>query len=108
LVEVKSVTLVEEGVGLFPDAVTARGARHLRELVAAHQRGYRCVVLFVAQRGDVRAVAPHEANDPSFATALRSAYGSGVELMAYTCQVTLSEVKLDKPIPVWLNRRIYP
>jgi len=82
LVEVKSVTLVVDGVGRFPDAPTARGARHLRELARAGRRDQRAAVLFVVQRHDARAVAPHPAIDPGFARALAAAARAGVVLRA--------------------------
>ncbi len=82
LVEVKSVTLVQDGVARFPDAPTARGARHVREIEAFVRRGGRGVVLFVVQRHDARAVTPNRATDPAFARALASARRAGVLLRA--------------------------
>lgn len=99
-VEVKSATLVEEGLALFPDAVTERGARHLRELAAARRAGYRAAALFVVQRRAAQALAAHAENDPVFAQALREAAAAGVELVAYTCQLTLTGIALDQRIPV--------
>ena len=81
-VEVKSVTLVENGVALFPDAPTVRGARHLRELAAHVQDGGRGAVLFVVQRPDARAVRPRRVTDPAFADALLEARAQGVLLRA--------------------------
>jgi sugar fermentation stimulation protein A len=103
LTEVKSVTLVEHGVALFPDAPTARGTRHLRELIAARRRGEPAMVVFVVQRPDARHVSPHRAIDPSFALALEDAARAGVRLRAYTCRVTTLGVTLDRPIPVHLK-----
>jgi sugar fermentation stimulation protein A len=100
LLEVKSVTLVENGVGLFPDAVTARGARHLRELAAALAQGYQAAVLFIVQRADAAAVAPHPSNDPAFAAALRQAAEAGVQLAAYTCRLTPDDITLAGAVPV--------
>ncbi len=82
LLEVKSVTLVVDGVARFPDAPTARGTRHLRELEAHVLAGGRAMVLFVVQREDARAVAPNPATDPGFARALASAARAGVVLRA--------------------------
>ena len=81
-VEVKSVTLVEDGLGLFPDAPTKRGRRHVQELADLVRNGESAMVLFVAQRGDVLAVAPHALIDPDFADALSDAERAGVELRA--------------------------
>lgn len=100
LLEVKSATLVEEGVALFPDAVTARGARHLREL-AAHVRsgGHGAAVLFVAQRPDVERVIAARAIDPAFADALEAAREAGVRVLARRCRIELDRVVLDAAVP---------
>ena len=83
LVEVKSVSLVHPGgVGLFPDAPTTRGARHLAELSAHVRGGGLALVLFVAQRADARSVQPHAALDPGFAAALADARAAGVMVRA--------------------------
>ncbi len=81
-VEVKSVTLVERRVALFPDAPTARGRRHVDELAGIARGGERAMVLFVVQRGDARSVRPHRGIDPAFAEALTAARESGVLLRA--------------------------
>lgn len=103
IVETKSITLVEGGVGLFPDAPTQRGARHVRELAAhvAARRG-RAAVAFVVQRPDVNAVSPHDRVDPTFGRALREAVADGVELLAFRCAVTLEGIRIASPIPVAL------
>lgn len=99
--EVKSVTLVEGGVGLFPDAVTARGRRHLEELAQlAGRPGWRAAVLFVAQRPDVRRVRADRRIDPAFADALETARAAGVELLARRCTVDLEAVELAGRLPV--------
>ncbi len=82
LAEVKSVTLVEGGVALFPDAPTLRGTRHVRELTEVAAGGGRGLVLFAVQRHDARVVRPHSATDPAFAAALRDARQAGVRLRA--------------------------
>jgi sugar fermentation stimulation protein A len=82
LVEVKSPSLVVEGVARFPDAPTLRGARHLRELEEVARAGGRALVLFIVQREDARAVAPNEDTDPVFARALAAADRAGVLLRA--------------------------
>ena len=81
-VEVKSVTLVDGGLGLFPDAPTKRGTRHVSELADLVREGDSAMVLFVVQRGDAKAVAPHALIDPAFADALTDAEKAGVALRA--------------------------
>jgi sugar fermentation stimulation protein A len=102
-VEVKSVTLVQEGYGLFPDAVTARGTRHLEELAAALAQGDRAAVVFVVQQGDARAFRPHWEADPLFARRLAEVAEKGVQVLAYRCQVSPEEVRLAEPLPVRLK-----
>jgi sugar fermentation stimulation protein A len=102
-IEVKSVTLVEEGIGLFPDAPTSRGARHMEALMEAIRQGHRAVVIFVAQREDVQAVAPNDGADPRFGRALREAQAAGVEVYAYRCHVSLEEVALGESLLVRLS-----
>jgi sugar fermentation stimulation protein A len=99
-IEVKSVSLVEQGVALFPDAVTARGRRHLLELAGRAAAGDRAAVVFVVQRPDGTHVAAHRAADPAFAAALDQAAAAGVELHAWTTAVTLTGAALDRAIPV--------
>lgn len=99
--EVKSVSLVENGIGRFPDAVTARGARHLRELSALSQRpGWAAAVLFVAQRDDVHAVEAAAELDPAFAEALDAARDAGVLACARRCRVRIEGVALGAPLAV--------
>ena len=100
LLEVKSVTLVVEGRALFPDAVTARGARHVRELIAAREEGWETAVLFVVQRRDAGSVTAARTIDPDFADALANAREAGVRLLAYRCSVTLEEALITDPLPV--------
>lgn len=100
LLEVKSVTLVVDGVGLFPDAVSDRASRHLRELAHAVGEGYRAAVLFVVQRDDAVAVAANAAADPAFAETLVEAVGAGVEALAVVCTVTPERITLGRAIPV--------
>ena len=88
LVEVKSVTLVVNGVGRFPDAPTIRGTRHLRELTLHVQEGGRAAVLFVVQRPDAASVRAHEETDPEFAQALATARRAGVMLRAVRYRLT--------------------
>jgi len=101
-VEVKSVTLVEDGVALFPDAPTARGRRHVLELVRAAPRGDRAAVVFIAQRPDPVAFRPHRALDPDLADALLYASARGVALHALAYDVTLREIRVARELPVRL------
>ncbi|HET7292653.1 MAG TPA: DNA/RNA nuclease SfsA [Vicinamibacteria bacterium] len=100
LVEVKSATLVENGVALFPDAPTARGARHVRELTEHVRRGGLAAVVFVVQRDDATALRPHAGNDPALADALGEASRAGVRVLAYACRATPQGVTLERRIPV--------
>ncbi|HSJ54442.1 MAG TPA: DNA/RNA nuclease SfsA [Anaerolineae bacterium] len=100
LVEVKSVTLVIDGMGCFPDAVTARGRRHLLELASAVQAGYRAAALFIVQRDDARGVRPHDEADPAFGRALREVVKQGVEVVAYGCRVEPGHVEIAERLPV--------
>ncbi len=102
-VEVKSVTLVEDGQGLFPDAPTERGRKHLAELTRLRLSGARAVTLFVVQRGDACSVAANSRTDPEFALALQAAHRAGVELIAYGCEITLHSAQLSQRIPVFLG-----
>jgi sugar fermentation stimulation protein A len=102
LVEVKSITLVVDGLGCFPDAVTARGRRHVEELSRAVQSGYRGVVVFCVQRDDAVGMRPHDESDPEFGRALREAARRGVEVYAYACHVEPGQVQISRPLPVYL------
>jgi sugar fermentation stimulation protein A len=105
LLEVKSVTLVEEGVGLFPDAVTARGTRHVQELAELARSGeWATAVLFVVQRDDAVQVQAAEAIDPAFAAALAEAKDAGVRVLARRCRVEVDRVVLGEPLAVGIRR----
>jgi sugar fermentation stimulation protein A len=99
-IEVKSVTLVENGVGLFPDAPTARGAKHLRTLETVLEAGHRAAVIFIIQRPDVFEFATSDPSDPDLARALRSAVSVGVEAYAYSCRVTERSIQLGQSLPI--------
>lgn len=98
-VEVKSVNLVEGGLALFPDAPTKRGRRHLETLAATAASGDRAAAVFVVQRSDATAFAPHEEMDPAFADTLYRVARSGVTVRAYTCHVDLEEIRIAGRIP---------
>ena len=99
-VEAKSVTLVREGIGYFPDAVTSRGRRHLEELVELKAGGERAAILFVVQREDAKSLSRYDESDPEFGVALREAVRCGVEAYAYSCRVSREEIALERRIPV--------
>ena len=98
--EVKSVTLVEQGVGLFPDSPTLRGAKHLNTLVEVVEAGHRAAVVFVVQRPDATAFATNEPADPALTQAFRRAVSHGVDAFAYNCSVSLDAVKIDRTLPI--------
>jgi sugar fermentation stimulation protein A len=101
-VEVKSVTLVEDGVGRFPDAPTLRGRRHVEGLAASVGPGLRAAIVFVVQREDARSFSPNDNTDPVFGHALRRAAVQGVGVYAFRCRVTPEEIEIDAEIPVML------
>ena len=104
LLEVKGCTLVRDGTGLFPDAPTIRGSRHLRNLVADLASG-RASAFFLIQRPDAVALRPNDATDPEFGRNLREAAGRGVEIYAFNSEVTLEGVFLNERVPVLLTPR---
>ena len=100
--EVKGVTLENDGICAFPDAPTLRGTRHLRELTELCKQGYGAYVLFVIQMTDVRYLHPNDATDPDFGAALRDAAKNGVQIMAMDCIVTPDTMALQKPVEICL------
>ena len=99
-VEAKSVTLVEDGVALFPDAVTTRGARHLEELIRAVDEGHEAAALFVLQRPDARRIVAARRIDPLFADTLERARAAGVRLLGRRCSVGWEGVRLGERVEV--------
>jgi sugar fermentation stimulation protein A len=99
-VEVKSVTFATNRVGMFPDAPTSRGRKHLGELAKLVSLGQAASVVFIAQREDAERFAPFTAIDPDFAAALRRVHQEGVEVHAYRCDVTTERIKIAEEIPV--------
>ena len=98
--EVKSVTLVEGGVALFPDAVTSRGARHVRELAKlVEDPVWEAAILFVLQRPDAHAIRAARSIDPDFADALDAAAAAGVRVLGRRCRVTLDRLELAGRVP---------
>lgn len=99
-VETKSVTLVEEDVAMFPDAPTARGTRHVRELSAVTEQGEDAAIVFIVQRPAARQFRPHGRADPSFKETLRRARDAGVAVYAWRCQVSQRAITITEQIPV--------
>ncbi|AMA44679.1 DNA/RNA nuclease SfsA [Pseudomonas alabamensis] len=101
-VEVKSVTLgyPDSAVAAFPDAVTQRGAKHLRELASLARQGVRAVQLYCVNLSGVEAVRPAQEIDDAYAQALRAAVRDGVEVLAYGTRVETSGIVIDRPLPV--------
>ena len=102
-VEVKNCTLVEDGVACFPDAVTARGHKHLLELQRLAAEGNRCVIFFLIQRMDAEEFRPADHIDPLYGIELRRACMSGVEILAYDVTIDLSRVVLNERLPIVLD-----
>ncbi|MBD8093335.1 DNA/RNA nuclease SfsA [Pseudomonas fluorescens] len=104
-VEVKSVTLGFDGspVAAFPDAVTQRGAKHLRELAHLAREGVRAVQLYCVNLSGIDAVRPAVEIDAGYAAALREAKAAGVEVLAYGARVTPQEIYLDRRLDVMIG-----
>ena len=100
--EVKGVTLEDDGVCAFPDAPTQRGAKHLRGLTEAAKAGFGAYVLFVIQMADVKYLRPHDERDPAFGQALREAAENGVTVMAMDCAVEIDSMDIRLRVPVKL------
>lgn len=105
LVEVKSATLVEDGVARFPDAVTSRGRRHVLHLADSLNPQRSAAVLFIVQRSDATSFEPHWERDAKFAKALRESVNRGVELLIYTTSLQPDSMKLQRAIPYDLEPR---
>lgn len=103
LLEVKSATLVEDGVAKFPDAPTERGRRHLDELIQAKKEGYRVGVIFIIQREDAFQFTPHRRIDLAFGDKLEEAAKAGVEVYAYNCKLDKERIYLNEQVEVRVN-----
>ena len=101
-VEIKGVTLEEDGVVRFPDAPTERGVKHIEELISAHEAGYETAICFIVQMEGMRWVEPNDITHPAFGDALRKAAKAGVKVMALECAVTPGTLNAVRPIPVKL------
>jgi sugar fermentation stimulation protein A len=101
-IEVKGVTLEEDGVVLFPDAPTERGVKHLNELAMCIVEGYEAVVVFVIQMSNVRYFTPNNKTHPAFGEALVAAEKAGVKIVAVDCVVTKNSLTINSSVPVKL------
>lgn len=101
-VEVKGVTLEDQGHARFPDAPTLRGVKHLEELALCRAEGYEATVCFVLQMGGMKDFAPNDVTHPAFGDALRRAATAGVEVLAMECAVTPDSLTIAAPVPVKL------
>ncbi len=102
-VEVKNVTLEEEGAALFPDSVTIRGQKHLRELMNMVAAGHRAVIFFLVQRADCSVVAPADDIDPEYGRLLRETAAKGVETLAYRADVQPTAISIECKLPIVLD-----
>ena len=100
--EVKGVTLENDGVCAFPDAPTERGIKHIRGLIDAVENGYTAAIFFVIQMDDVKSFSPNYDTHPQFGDVLKEAQAAGVNILAYSCKVTPDTIEIDKPVPVVL------
>lgn len=101
-IEVKGVTLEEDGVVRFPDAPTERGVKHLHELMKARSEGYMAYALFIVQMEGMRLFMPNDDTHPAFGDALREASAAGVDVLAYQCHVTEDTLEVTEPVAVQL------
>lgn len=101
-VEIKSVTLREQQAALFPDAVTARGAKHLDELVRIRAESCRAIMFYLVQREDCEYFSPADSIDPLYSNKLRTAVQQGVEVLAYACQISPQSIQITQPLPIRL------
>lgn len=103
-IEVKGVTLENDGIAKFPDAPTARGSKHIYELIKAKGDGYRCAIFFIVQMNRVKGFKPNWEMDKAFAQAVEEARKRGVEVWVYDSIVTDDSFELGKPLP-YINDR---
>jgi sugar fermentation stimulation protein A len=102
-VEVKNCTLVDDGVALFPDAVTTRGRKHLLELQTLVAEGCRCAMFYLIQRMDARVFKPADHIDPAYGQALRETVRKGVEVLAYDVHIDRQQIVLNSKVPYDLS-----
>lgn len=98
-VEIKSCTYVEHEVAMFPDAITERGVKHLRELSGLVRQGHRAAVFFLVQRSDATFFRPAAAIDPLYAKTLKEAYEEGVAILVYQADISPEGLVVNQPLP---------
>lgn len=101
-VEIKGVTLEEEGIVLFPDAKTERGVKHIKELIEAKKEGYYTYVIFVVQMKDVKYFTPNVKMHKELGDVLKKAQSKGVNILSYDCEVTPDSIKIKDEVNVKL------
>jgi len=99
-VEVKGVTLEEDGIALFPDAPTERGIKHMKELIKAVDEGYDAYIVFIIQMKGVSSFSPNIRTHPEFGVELNNAYKSGVHVLCFDTVVEADSITLADPVPV--------
>jgi len=99
-IEVKNCTLVEKGVAMFPDAVTTRGQKHLKELIRLKSEGHRAVIFYLIQRSDAKRFEPAVQIDPDYAKGLKTAIAAGVEMLAYDVVIDMEQIRINRRLPV--------
>lgn len=102
-IEVKNVTLAEDNIAYFPDAVTKRGTKHLRELEAMVMKGHRGIIIYCVQRKDANEVRPAAGIDPEYAYTLQKVLAAGVEALAYQAQVNPASITISNPLRVRID-----
>ena len=106
-IEVKSVTLrLDNDVGVFPDAVSERGRKHLRELITMVKQGHRAVLFFCVQHTGIKQVAPADSIDSKYGGTFREAIAAGVEVLAYSAEISPVRILLRQPVPVLLHQPV--
>jgi len=100
--EIKNCTLVNDGLASFPDAVTARGLKHITELEALFESGHRCVMFYLIQRMDAKVFKPADPIDPEYGKGLRRAVHGGLEILAYDVSIDLKGIRLNRKVPCQL------
>lgn len=103
--EVKGVTLEENGIAMFPDAPTERGVKHINELISLKKDGFGAYILFVIQMEDVHLFRPNDITHKAFGDALRRADEAGVEIIAVNCKITKDSIEILEEIEVDLNEK---
>lgn len=102
-IEVKNCSLVEDGIAMFPDAVTVRGTKHLHELEEIVERGDDGVIFYLVQRGDAHVFKPAAHIDGTYAEALKAAHEKGVRILVYQAEVSPEGIRVARPLPYALG-----